>query len=283
MQGIFGRYGELVQEDTMLIKRSYAFVRYARRQDAERAKRALDKTQLKGRIVVRYAEAEHLKSTIAVQFHIARAPNNLTDLVHTCFSKYGNCTVDIPRLKNGHWRRVAFVTFQGDENVSYLAAAEAVRHVKFVSDIAVMIQFARELIPRLPANVSMTKGSKNGAEGPTKAVVPADNQSSRTVDDTLKGAGIPAQLQHSVGNDEWVPIVSYVPKHILQAACAQFENSESAATAHESSYFPSTTYSGYGHVHDGYSQTGWNGMMPPQNQTWFSNGYATSSRSLGNE
>lgn len=149
----FGKFGALVDEDTVIVRRSYAFIRYKNRTAAEKAKRTLDKTELKGHISVRYAEAEPLKAVVAVQFHssVPRPPNSLRDLLLSTFSKHGNCTVEIPRLTTGAWRRVAFVTFHGDPIAANTAALEAVQSVRFVSSFPVCCQFARELIPRIPA------------------------------------------------------------------------------------------------------------------------------------
>lgn len=150
---LFGKFGPLVEEDTQVIRRSYAFVRFKNREDAEKAKRTLDKTDLKGRISVRYAEAEPLKACVAVQFHssVPRPPTSLRDLLLATFGKYGNCSVEIPRFHNGMWRKVAFVTFHGEPFASSIAALEAVQSVRFVSSLPVCCQFARELIPRLPS------------------------------------------------------------------------------------------------------------------------------------
>lgn len=152
LQGLFGKFGDLVEEDTVIVRRSYAFVRYRDRLSAERAKRTLDKTDLRGRITVRYAEAEPLKACISVQFHssVPRPPGSLRELLVATFSKYGNCSVEIPRLRNGMWRKVAFVTFHGEPISATLAATEAVQSVRFVSTVPVCCQFARELIPRVP-------------------------------------------------------------------------------------------------------------------------------------
>eukprot|EP00178_Gracilaria_changii_P027254 TRINITY_DN853_c0_g1_i1.p1 TRINITY_DN853_c0_g1~~TRINITY_DN853_c0_g1_i1.p1 ORF type:complete len:925 (+),score=147.07 TRINITY_DN853_c0_g1_i1:6813-9587(+) len=153
LKDMFSTFGSLVEEDTVIIRRSYAFVRYKNRSAAEKAKRTLDKTDLKGRLSVRYAEAEPLKACVAVQFHssVPRPPNSLRDLLTATFSKHGNCSVEIPRLTNGMWRKVAFVTFHGDPMAANLAALEAVQSIRFVSSLPVCCQFARELIPRLPS------------------------------------------------------------------------------------------------------------------------------------
>lgn len=153
LKSLFGKFGSLVEEDTVIVRRSYAFVRYKNRGAAERAKRTLDKTDLKGRLSVRYAEAEPLKACVAVQFHssVPRPPNSLRDLLSATFSKHGNCSVEIPRLQNGMWRKVAFVTYHGDPIAANLAALEAVQSIRFVSSLPVCCQFARELIPRFPS------------------------------------------------------------------------------------------------------------------------------------
>lgn len=153
LKQLFGKFGNLVEEDTAIVRRSYAFIRYKNRGSAEKAKRTLDKTELKGRLSVRYAEAEPLKACVAVQFHssVPRPPNSLRDLLSATFSKHGNCSVEIPRLQNGMWRKVAFVTFHGEPIAANLAALEAVQSIRFVSSLPVCCQFARELIPRLPS------------------------------------------------------------------------------------------------------------------------------------
>lgn len=153
VRNVFGRFGSLVEEDTVIVRRSYAFIRYKNRNAAEKAKRTLDKTDLRGRLSVRYAEAEPLKACVAVQFHssVPRPPNSLKDLLQATFSKHGNCSVEIPRLGNGMWRKVAFVTFHGEPVAANLAALEAVQSIRFVSSLPVCCQFARELIPRLPS------------------------------------------------------------------------------------------------------------------------------------
>lgn len=168
LKNLFGKFGGLVEEDTVIVRRSYAFIRYKNRGAAERAKRTLDKTDLKGRISVRYAEAEPLKACVAVQFHssVPRPPNSLRDLLLATFSKHGNCSVEIPRLQNGMWRKVAFVTYHGEPIAANLAALEAVQSIRFVSSLPVCCQFARELIPRLPSR-GMRVEKMNGAEHDT--------------------------------------------------------------------------------------------------------------------
>lgn len=153
VKNLFSKFGSLVEEDSVIVRRSYAFIRYKNRAAAEKAKRTLDKTDLKGRLSVRYAEAESLKACVAVQFHssVPRPPNSLRDLLSATFSKHGNCSIEIPRLQNGMWRKVAFVTFHGDPIAANLAALEAVQSIRFVSSLPVCCQFARELIPRLPS------------------------------------------------------------------------------------------------------------------------------------
>lgn len=151
LKQVFGQHGALVEEDTVIVRRSYAFIRFRDRESAESAKRNLDKTLLRSRMSVRYAEAESVKSTVQVQFHssVPRPPSSLKDLLHATFSKYGNCSIDIPRLHNGTWRKTAFVQYHGDSIAATVAATDAVQNVKFVSNIPVLAQFARELIPRV--------------------------------------------------------------------------------------------------------------------------------------
>ena len=175
LKGLFGKFGALVDEDTVIVRRSYAFVRYKNRGAAEKAKRTLDKSDLKGRLSVRYAEAEPVKACVAVQFHssVPRPPNSLRDLLTATFSKHGNCSVEIPRLSNGLWRKVAFVTFHGDPIAANMAALEAVQSVRFVSSLPVCCQFARELIPRLPSRgLSFEKEAGNMDQKENRAQVP---------------------------------------------------------------------------------------------------------------
>lgn len=147
----FGQYGDIIEEDTIIVRRAYAFVRYKDRVSAERAKRSLDRTDMRGRITVRYAEAEPIRTVVEVQFHSStcRPPCSLRELMQSLFSKYGACSVEIPRWRNGFWRRVAFVHFHGNPLSAAAAAVEAVQNVKFVSTFPVLCQFARELIPRV--------------------------------------------------------------------------------------------------------------------------------------
>lgn len=163
LKNVFGKFGTLVEEDTVIIRRSFAFIRYKSRGAAENAKRTLEKTDLKGHTSVRYAEAEPLKACVSVQFHssVPRPPNSLRELLLATFGKHGNCSVEIPRLHNGLWRRVAFVTFHGEPIAANLAALEAVQSIKFVSSLPVCCQFARELIPRLPTK-GLTGEKVNG-------------------------------------------------------------------------------------------------------------------------
>lgn len=172
----FGKFGSLVEEDTVIVKRTYAFVRYKNRNAAEKAKRTLDKTDLKGRLSVRYAEAEPLKACVAVQFHssVPRPPNSLRDLLTATFSKHGNCSVEIPRLANGMWRKVAFVTFHGDPMAANLAALEAVQSIRFVSSLPVCCQFARELIPRLPSKGLIVERGDEQSVGRSNYDVPPE-------------------------------------------------------------------------------------------------------------
>lgn len=153
LSGLFGTFGGLVEEDTVIARRSYSFVRYKNRSSAEKAKRTLDKTDLKGRISVRYAEAEPVKAIVAVQFHstVPRPPASLEESLTEAFSKHGECSIELPRMSNGMWRKVAFVTFHGDPVVANAAAVEAMQAIRFIDSLPVCCQFARELIPRLPS------------------------------------------------------------------------------------------------------------------------------------
>lgn len=54
LKSVFGQYGSLVEEDTVIVRRSYAFIRYRNRASAENSKRTLDKTSLRGKMTVRY-------------------------------------------------------------------------------------------------------------------------------------------------------------------------------------------------------------------------------------
>lgn len=144
------RFGEIDAAETLLVPRSYAFVRYKERECAERAKRTLDKTHIRERVTVRYAEAEALKDSISVQFHSFVPPQDVNDAVEKAFESYGNCSVDVPRLPNGSWRRVAFVTFHGEPIAASRAAADALQAVRVVAGIPVCCQWAREILPRLP-------------------------------------------------------------------------------------------------------------------------------------
>lgn len=165
---LFSRFGPIVEEDTVIVRRSYAFVRFKDRTSAELAKRTLDKTDFHGRMTVRYAEAEPLKACISVQFHSSypHPPGTIRELLVTTFSKYGNCQVEIPHLRNGNWRKVAFVTFLGEPVAATLAATEAVQSVRFVSTVPVCCQFARELIPRIPPrDLRSERGHRHGHHG----------------------------------------------------------------------------------------------------------------------
>jgi hypothetical protein len=148
----FGAFGELVEDDTTIIHRSYAFVRFYNRQSAERAKRSLDKTDLNGRITVRYGETEYNKTIVHVQFcrSLTRPLPIIQELLKSSFSKYGRCSVEIPLLRNGTWRQVAFVHYNGEPFAAALAATLAIQNIKFVSDFPVSCQFSRELIPYMP-------------------------------------------------------------------------------------------------------------------------------------
>jgi RNA recognition motif-containing protein len=171
LKHVFGQHGALVEEDTVIVRRSYAFIRYRCRESAETAKRTLDKTSLRSRMSVRYAEAEPVKTTVQVQFHssVPRPPSSLKDLLQAAFGKYGNCSIEIPRLHNGLWRKTAFVQFHGDSISATVAATDAVQNVKFVSNIPVLVQFARELIPRVSPKgfVSVVSGTAGAHEHST--------------------------------------------------------------------------------------------------------------------
>lgn len=159
LKHLFGQHGDLIEEDTVIVRRSYAFIRYRDRRSAESAKRSLDKTPLRSRMSVRYAEAEAQKSTVQIQFHssVPRPPSSLKDLLHATFSKYGFVeSIEIPRLHNGTWRKTAFVQYHGDSITATIAATDAVQNVKFISNIPVLVQFARELIPRVSPRGNFT-------------------------------------------------------------------------------------------------------------------------------
>lgn len=249
---VFGKFGTLVEEDTAIVRRSYAFIRYKNRMSAEKAKRTLDKTDLKGRLSVRYAEAEPLKACVAVQFHssVPRPPNSLRDLLTATFSKHGNCTVEIPRLQNGMWRKVAFVTFHGEPIAANLAALEAVQSIRFVSSLPVCCQFARELIPRLPSrglnvekmggNNNMDKGgSSSGTErplgrnlaarklGPRRVTEPTGQESSGAFHGTAQSGGMETGARmhqgglHQSNNGQEGSAADFVPVYVPISALQQ--------------------------------------------------------------
>lgn len=64
MWSLSGKFGSLFEEDTAIVRRSDAFVQYKNRSSAEKAKRQLEKTKLRGPLSVRYAEAQPLKSVL---------------------------------------------------------------------------------------------------------------------------------------------------------------------------------------------------------------------------
>lgn len=116
-------------------------------------------------------EAEQQKSIVHVQFHsqLKQPPAALKEFLHSAFSKYGLCSVDIPQRKSGGWRRTAFVRFDEEPVLAAMAATSAVQNVTSVlsddgSLIRVMCQFARELIPRL-SSVHHPKGRDPRANG----------------------------------------------------------------------------------------------------------------------
>lgn len=234
LKAVFGKFGSLVEEDTVIVKRTYAFVRYKNRTAAEKAKRTLDKTDLRGRLSVRYAEAEPLKACVAVQFHssVPRPPNSLRDLLIATFSKHGNCSVEIPRLTNGLWRKVAFVTFHGEPMAANLAALEAVQTVRFVSSLPVCCQFARELIPRLPAKgLVVERGDEQSGETsnydvpaerltaklfPTKrnVVRRSDSMAGGSKGSSRSGPAIPDRRAADFRNDGLGRSPNYVPVYV---------------------------------------------------------------------
>lgn len=50
IKSVFGQYGSIVEEETVIVRRSYSFIRFRNRSSAENAKRALDKTSLRGKM-----------------------------------------------------------------------------------------------------------------------------------------------------------------------------------------------------------------------------------------
>lgn len=224
LQALFGRFGNLVEEDTVIVRRSYAFIRYKNRLSAERAKRTLDKTELNGRITVRYAEAEPLKACVAVQFHssVPRPPNSLRELLLATFSKFGNCSIEVPRLRNGMWRKVAFITFHGEPISAALAATEAVQSVRFVSTVPVCCQFARELIPRMPPRDLRTERPVGIDDTASRHLPPTRPPSGGGGPSSIKPTRRPYLGTRSSGPSRAVRD-SAPPSHMMGAASTQME------------------------------------------------------------
>ncbi len=153
---MFADIGDIIEEDTVIVRRSYAFIRFKDRHSAERAKRMLDMTDVQGSITVRDAEMEQAKARISVQFQCScpNAPGKIREQLNATFSKYGSCSIEIPGLRNKQWRKLAFVTFHGEPISANLAASEAVRSVRFVSTRPVCCKFEDEHARRVSAGES---------------------------------------------------------------------------------------------------------------------------------
>lgn len=172
----FGKFGNLVEEDSVIIRSSYAFIRYKNRTAAERAKGILDRTDLKGNVSVHCVDEEGLKACVTVQFlgPVPSPAKSLRDLLFATFSKYGNCSLAIPHLTNPFWRKEAYVTFHGHPISAHLAAVDAVQSVHFVSSLPVHCDFSQELPPRISSVCdgsmdfsSARHGYWNGLENPS--------------------------------------------------------------------------------------------------------------------
>ncbi len=147
LEELFDKFVNIEREDISIYRRSYAFTKFKTREGAESAKRDLNRTDLKGPIIVRYAEAEQNKTCISVQFH--NAENGSVDTIRQAtvekFSEYGKCSIEFEFTNEGVWRRLAFVTYDSD-----VESANALLSVTKVGGYSVWCQWARELIPRMP-------------------------------------------------------------------------------------------------------------------------------------
>ena len=65
---LFDMFGDTEKEGPSTTCRSYAFAKSKTREGAKAAKREMNRTDLQGRIIVRYAQAEQNKPNISVQF-----------------------------------------------------------------------------------------------------------------------------------------------------------------------------------------------------------------------
>jgi RNA recognition motif-containing protein len=153
LKEVFGAFGDLVEDDTTIIHRSYAFLRYKNRKSAEYAKRLLDKTDLAGRLTIRYAEMESQRMIVHVHFHhrVYMVQVTLRELLKSTFSKYGSCTVETPCSQDGTCRDAAFIHYRGEPFAAALAATQAIQNVRHVSNLPVVCQFARDLVPFVPS------------------------------------------------------------------------------------------------------------------------------------
>lgn len=155
----FEKYGELVEEDTTLVRRAHVSVRFNNPRTAEIAKMLLDNTALKGNVAVAYgSEDARQNGKIVVMFpsFATKPPQSLRDLVLATFSKYGSCKVDVPYSRSGYWKRCAMVDFLGESTAVELACIDAMQNVTHVSQYRVMCNWARHILPNRPPRTART-------------------------------------------------------------------------------------------------------------------------------
>lgn len=170
LKASFAEFGELVDEDCELVRRADATVKVANGAVAMFSKMVLENSSAKmENVTVSFGNKEN-DSTYPSEVRLAvmfkktgtKPPSALKDLILTTFSKYGHCAVKIPVTRYGKWKHHAIVTFLGDYKSAQLAAITAMQNVHHVSQVGVQINWAREILPRIPTNVPARTFHKNG-------------------------------------------------------------------------------------------------------------------------
>ncbi len=161
----FENHGDLVEEDTVLIRRAHVSIQVSDLRRAEMCKMVLDHTPLKGRTTLSYDGSEgRQKGRIVVMFpsSATKPPQSLRELVLGTFSKYGSCQVEVPYLRSGYWKRCAIVTFLGEGMALELAAIDAIQNVTHVSQYRVMCNWAQHVLPNRPPTPARTNQNVKG-------------------------------------------------------------------------------------------------------------------------
>lgn len=198
LREVFSKHGNLVEEDTIIVRRSNLSLKFNDMHQAIMTKVILDKSGVGHNVTI---SDENCVPQVAVMFPstVTRPPNSLYDLLVGVFSKYGSCTVEIPRLRGGKWRNFALIKFIGDISSARFAAVEAIQNVTHISQVRVYCDWAREIIPRVPMSLRSSKPARSYREAASKALMEAAAQNRNAAADANTNTTLPPK-DEGVGN-----------------------------------------------------------------------------------